>query len=150
MYRNIESIFLFVEKRLDSQRVFSYIGNGPGDFDMTEDTRIRLGSQLEVARRGRHWTLNDVAQRIGRQPGRISEIEGGKANSTIQSLSEAGDAVGLSLVFVPNDRLAEVLTMIGTAEPKTRPPLEVTSVYDDVFIPDETNVTDGEEQHERP
>jgi transcriptional regulator with XRE-family HTH domain len=103
---------------------------------MPEDVRIRLGKQLVDTRRGRGWTLNDVARRTARQPGRLSEIENGKANSTIDSLAEVGHAVGLSLVFVPNERLADVLAFIGQPEPKKHLPTEVGSVYEDVFIPD--------------
>ena len=105
-----------------------------------EEARARLGRQLADARRRRGWTLNDVARRTTRHPGRLSEIENGKANSTVDSLAETGNAVGLSLVFVPNERLADVLSVIGRPEPKTEPkthlPTEVGSVYEDVFIPD--------------
>jgi transcriptional regulator with XRE-family HTH domain len=108
------------------------------------DIKIRLGTQIATARHNHHWTLNDVARRIGRQPGRISEIEGGKANSTIHSLCEVGDAVGLSLVFVPNDRIADVLNIVGMAKPQARPPVEVTTAYDDVFIPEDRIVVGDE------
>jgi transcriptional regulator with XRE-family HTH domain len=101
-----------------------------------EEARARLGRQLVDARRRRGWTLNDVARRTTRHPGRLSEIENGKANSTVDSLAETGNAVGLSLVFVPNERLADVLSVIGRPEPKTHLPTEVGSVYEDVFIPD--------------
>jgi transcriptional regulator with XRE-family HTH domain len=117
---------------------------------MMEDAKTRLGAQLHTARRSHHWTLNDVARRIGRQPGRISEIEGGKANSTIHSLSEVGEAVGLSLVFVPDDKVADVLKLVGTVKTQARPPLEVTTAYDDVFIPDDRIVADDESPHDRP
>ncbi len=103
---------------------------------LENDARKRLGQQLVEARRRRGWTLNDVARRTTRQPGRLSEIENGKANSTVDSLAEAGEAVGLSLVFVPKERLADVLASIGQPIPKTHLPTEVGSVYEDVFIPD--------------
>jgi hypothetical protein len=73
----------------------------------------------------------------------LSEIENGKANSTIDSLAEVGDALGLSLVFVPNERLSDVLAFIGQSEPKTSLPTEVGSVYDDVFIPDPPEEDEG-------
>ena len=101
-----------------------------------DDTRLRLGRQLVHARRQRAWRLNDVARHTTRQPGRLSEMENGKANSTIDALAEVGDAMALSLVFVPNDRLADVLTMIGQPEPAPHLPTEVLSVYEEVFIPD--------------
>jgi transcriptional regulator with XRE-family HTH domain len=119
-------------------------------YAMMEDVKIRLGTQLENARRQRHWTLNDVARRIGRQPGRISEIEGGKANSTLHSLSEAGEALGLSLIFVPEEKLPDVLRIIGIAEPTVRPGFDVPSAYDDVFIPDDMNTAVEENAGGRP
>jgi transcriptional regulator with XRE-family HTH domain len=100
------------------------------------ETRKRLGKQLAEARRRRGWTQNDVARRSTRQPGRLSEIENGKANTTINTLAEAGEAVGLSLVFIPQERFADVMTFIGQPEPKTPLPTEVGSVYEEVFIPD--------------
>ena len=107
------------------------------------DFKVRLGRQLLNARRRHGWTLNDVARRTTRQPGRLSEIENGKANSTIDSLAEVGEAVGLALVFVPNERLADVLAVIGQPEPKTHLPTEVSSVYEDVFIPDPPEDDEG-------
>src|SRR5436305_1188929 len=116
------------------------------NIHMTEiDIKIRLGRQLVKARRRRGWTLTDVARRTTRQPGRLSEIENGKANSTIDSLAEVGEAVGLALIFVPNERLADVLAMLGQPEPKIHLPTEVSSVYEDVFIPDPPEDDEGTE-----
>jgi transcriptional regulator with XRE-family HTH domain len=106
-------------------------------------TRIRLGQQLADGRRRRGWTLNDVAHRTTRQPGRLSEIENGKANCTIDSLAEVAGAAGLSLVLVPSERLADVLALIGQPEPVPHLPTEVTSVYEDVFIPDPPEDDEG-------
>ena len=107
------------------------------------DFKMHLGRQLANARRRHGWTLNDVARRTTRQPGRLSEIESGKANSTIDSLAEVGEALGLALVFVSNKRLADVLAVIGQPEPKTHLPTEVSSVYEDVFIPDPPEDDEG-------
>jgi transcriptional regulator with XRE-family HTH domain len=103
--------------------------------ELTED-RKRLGEQLANARRRRGWTQTDVARRSTRQPGRLSEIENGKANVTVDTLAEAGEALGMALTFVPKERLADVLTFIGQSEPTKPLPTEVGSVYDEVFIAD--------------
>ena len=112
------------------------------------EAKRRLGRQLAEARRRRGWTLNDLARRSTRQPGRISEIENGKANSTVDTLAEAGETLGLALLFVPKDRLAAVLTFIGQPEPKMHLPTDVGSVYEEVFIPDPTD--DDEPTHAGP
>lgn len=111
--------------------------------------RKRLGEQLTNARRRRGWTQSDVARRSTRQPGRLSEIENGKANVTIDTLAEAGEAVGMSLTFVPKDRLTDVLAFIGHAEPTIPLPTEVGSVYDEVFISD-PSPEDEERKHGGP
>jgi transcriptional regulator with XRE-family HTH domain len=108
-------------------------------------SKVRLGHQLAQARHRRGWRLLDVARRTTYRPGRLSEIEHGKANSTIDTLAEVGDAVGLSLIFVPNERLADVLALIGQPEPQTHLPTEVGSVYEDVFIPDPPEDNEGTE-----
>jgi transcriptional regulator with XRE-family HTH domain len=113
---------------------------------LEEDTKARLGSQLAEQRRRRGWTLNDVARRSTRQQGRLSEIENGKANITIESMADVGNAVGLSLVFVPTERLADVMVYIGQPEKTLSLPTEVGSVYEEVFIPDPSD-DDDEPKH---
>jgi len=101
------------------------------------ETRKRLGQQLSRARRSRSWQLNQVARRTGRPNSRISEMENGATNSTVDMLADAGQALGMSLVFIPNDRLDEVLKLIG--EPQVQPPVPtwpVASVFDDAFVDD--------------
>jgi len=69
-------------------------------------TAARLGRQLREQRRQRGWTLTDVAARLATsQPSRISELEGGKANARTSTLDEVGQVLGLSLLFIPNDKL---------------------------------------------
>lgn len=101
------------------------------------ETRIRIGAQLQARRSQLGWTIKDVARRVGRQPSRVSETETGKANSTIDAVAEMGATMGLSLVFVPSQRVAEVMAMLEPGSP-TAVPLPVTpaSVFDEVFIPD--------------
>ena len=78
---------------------------------------------------------------------RLSLIESGKANTTIDTLAAIGDALGLALVFVPKDHLAEVSNLVGRPESIRPLPTEVGSVYEDVFIPDSPD--DEEPEHGR-
>jgi transcriptional regulator with XRE-family HTH domain len=119
----------------------------PKDF-----TRKRLGRQLATARRSRHWRLDDIARRTGRQPARISEMETGKANSTIDMIADAGDTLGLSLLFVPTDRLEDVLRIIGEYAPPHVPARDLPSVFQKAFVDDgvEDDEQEGPSRHARP
>lgn len=112
---------------------------------MTEnETRKRLGQQLARARRGRNWQLSQVARRTGRPNSRISEMETGATNSTVDMLADAGEALGMSLVFIPDDRLDEVLKLIG--EPQVQMPVPTgpaPSVFDDAFVDDTLDEEEG-------
>ena len=117
-----------------------------------EETRKRLGRQLAVARRGKHWRLDEIARRTGRQPARISEMETGKANSTIDMIADAGETLGMSLVFVPDDRLKEVLGLIGEPVSLPAPTRDLPSVFEKAFVDDSLDEDEAEEaiRHARP
>jgi transcriptional regulator with XRE-family HTH domain len=114
---------------------------------LNEDTKVRLGNQLAEARRRRHWTQADLTQRLTQPASRLSVIESGKANTTVDTLAAIGDALGLSLVLVPKDRLADVTTLVSQSDSIKPLPTEVRSVYEDVFIPDPSG--DEEPEHGR-
>jgi transcriptional regulator with XRE-family HTH domain len=117
-----------------------------------DQTRKRLGQQLATARRSKHWRLDDIARRTGRQPARISEMETGKANSTVDMIADAGDTLGLSLLFVPSHRLDDVLRIIGQPAPPHVPARDLPSVFQKAFVDD--SVEDDEQEkpdrHDRP
>src|ERR1700676_4400710 len=114
------------------------------------DTRKRLGQQLARARRGRSWHLSQVARRTGRPNSRISEMETGATNSTVDMLADAGEALGMSLVFIPNDRLDEVQKLISEQPVQAPVPTgPVPSVFDDAFV-DDTLDEEEEPPHARP
>jgi transcriptional regulator with XRE-family HTH domain len=99
------------------------------------ETRERLGEQLAAARREREWRLRDLAYRTANTSARLSVVENGKANPTIDTLAQLGEAVGMSLVFVPKDKLAQAMAMSDPTQ-AGHVPVEVPSVYDELFIPD--------------
>lgn len=109
-----------------------------------EIARKRLGRQLAAGRRNRNLRLHDIARLTGRQAGRISEMETGKANSTIDTIADAGQALDMSLVFVPNDRLSEVLRIIGEPATPLAPVGELPSVFDKAFVDDSPEEDDEE------
>lgn len=117
-----------------------------------DHTRKRLGRQLATARHSRHWRLDDIARRTGRQPARISEMETGKANSTIDMIADAGETLGLSLLFVPDHRLEEILRIVGDPAPTQAPAHDLPSVFQKAFVDD--SVEDDEQEkpdrHARP
>jgi len=114
---------------------------------MLNEAKTQLGKQLAEERRRRHWTQGDLARRSTQPASRLSLIESGKANTTIDTLAAIGDAVGLSLVFVPKDRLGDVSKLVGRSDSIKPLPTEVGSVYEDVFIPDPSD--DEESEHGR-
>ena len=110
---------------------------------MSENERQRIGAQLATRRRERKWTVKDVAARTGRQPSRISEMETGKANSTVDALVQVGEVMGLRLMFVPEERVVDVLALLGQSIPRPAHATMRRSVFDEVFIPDPE---DGDEE----
>jgi transcriptional regulator with XRE-family HTH domain len=112
------------------------------------DTRRRLGQQIAEARRKREWRLSDVAYRAANTAARLSVIENGKANVTIDTLAQLGEAMGLSLVFVPTDKLAQALALSVPSSTETHVAAETPSVYDELFIPDSSE--DEEVPNARP
>lgn len=104
---------------------------------MTENSAARLGKQLAEARKRRGWHLRDVADRTGRSISRISEVELGRTNSSASSLAEAGDAVGMTLMFIPNDKLDQVMALISEPRAAARPtPYDVKSTFNETFLDD--------------
>jgi transcriptional regulator with XRE-family HTH domain len=110
---------------------------------MSEDERQRIGAQLAARRKEFGWKVKDIAARTGRQPSRVSEMETGHANSTVDALVQIGEVMGLRLMFVPDDRLAAVLALLGQPVPTHPHATTSRNVFDDVFIPDPE---DGDEE----
>jgi ribosome-binding protein aMBF1 (putative translation factor) len=101
------------------------------------DTRRRLGNQIAEARRKREWCLKDVAYRSANTAARISVIENGKANVTVDTLAQLGKTMRLSLVLVPTDKLAQAMALAEPTATETHVAAETPSVYDELFIPDD-------------
>jgi transcriptional regulator with XRE-family HTH domain len=100
------------------------------------DTRTLIASQVLDMRRRRGFRLRDLAKRTGKNPARISELENGKSNSTIDFLDEIGKALGLTLMFVPNEKVMDVQAMSAADSHESAPTYDVPTVFEEVFIDD--------------
>ena len=99
------------------------------------DARTRLGKQILDARKRRSYRISDVARRTGKNPARISELENGKANSTIDFLEEMGAALGMTLMLIPDEKVVSVKALIEPVERHVAV-YSVPSIFDEVFIDD--------------
>lgn len=100
------------------------------------DIKAKLGRQVAIARKQRSLRLQDVAKRTGRNLARVSELENGKSNNTVDFLIEIGAALGLTLMFVPNDKLENVEKIILRDHHQTVPAHTLPTVFDELFIDD--------------
>ena len=118
---------------------------------MSKDSvRKRLGAQLNAARRDRRWRLQDFAQRTGRNPARLSEMETGSANSSIDMLTDAGETLGRSLGYAPTERIEEVMKLIGQPTELPTAGSPTPSVYDEVFVDDSVDADEERPSHAGP
>lgn len=62
---------------------------------------IELVMQIIAARKARHWTQHDLAQRAGIRQQALSRIECQKTFPNLKSLVKLADVLELELVFVP-------------------------------------------------
>ncbi|MGO4741448.1 helix-turn-helix domain-containing protein [Bosea sp. 2KB_26] len=115
-----------------------YIAKVEGICGMSQrshEARRRLGDQIERNRDQRGWTLRELSKRVGRDPARLSEIESGRANPSIDNLLDLGEALGLEIVFVPRERLAEALGLAGDrASALPSVPTTPSSLLDEILI----------------
>jgi transcriptional regulator with XRE-family HTH domain len=115
-----------------------------------KETRERLGSQLTAARHSKGWTLADLGRRTANAASRLSSIEHGKINATVDALAQAGEAAGLTLTFVPAEKLEEVMVLIEQPPAETVYPTPVRSLHDEVFIPDPSEEEETMSPYGRP
>ncbi len=85
---------------------------------MTLETAKGLGSQLRAARKARSMTQPDLAQRLGRDRARISELErdlinGRKSKDRLTLLLDCCDALGIMPLLVPKERYADIAASYG-------------------------------------
>lgn len=98
-----------------------------------------LGQQLRSWRKRRGMTQPALAQRLGRDPARISDLERDLLRSRwgrdrLTLLAEACDAMNLILVLVPRDRLEDVQDIVDEMAVIRHRQMLVPTAFDDLFI----------------
>jgi DNA-binding XRE family transcriptional regulator/quercetin dioxygenase-like cupin family protein len=71
-----------------------------------EDHRTLLGSRLRLARLDAHLTLRDVARELGVSASFVSQLENGKSQPSVATLSALTRLLGMSLDRLFEDRVA--------------------------------------------
>lgn len=97
-----------------------------------------IGQQLISARKEKGLNQGDLADRLGRDRARISELDRDLANNRLGRdrltlFAELCDALDLVPVLIPKSRLNELRPLISEI-PKQRTPGEAPSAFDDLFI----------------
>jgi transcriptional regulator with XRE-family HTH domain len=88
-------------------------------------------------RKARGWTQSKLAEVSGLHQGDISKIEAGKANVEAMTLETLSSALDAEFVLVPRRALGAVRGVINEhLNHDHQSPSRVTSVRDDLFIPD--------------
>jgi transcriptional regulator with XRE-family HTH domain len=105
---------------------------------MKSDVFSAIGEQVRMWRNRRSLSQPALAQRLGRDRARISELErdllsGRWGRDRLTLFAEICDALDLVPVLVPRARAADIRTMVG-GESKINARLPTTSAFDDLFI----------------
>ena len=97
---------------------------------MTDSIFSILGEQLRNLRAERSWSQPALAERLGRDRARISEL--GRDRLTL--FAEICDALGVVPVLVPKARAAEVRQMVERSAGTTTVSAPVRPAFDELFV----------------
>lgn len=107
-----------------------------------------MGEQLRALRTKRGWSQPALAERLGRDRARISELERDLANNRfgrdrLTLFAEVCDALDVVPVLVPKARAAEVRLQIEPTKPANVFSMPVRSIFDELFVDlgDEEEIT---------
>ena len=98
-----------------------------------------LGEQLRRLRAERNWSQPALAERLGRDRARISELERDLASNRLGRdrltlFAEICDALDVVPVLVPKARAAEVRQMVEHSAGPSRVPAPVRPAIDELFV----------------
>ena len=98
-----------------------------------------LGEQLRSLRAERNWSQPALAERLGRDRARISELERDLASNRLGRdrltlFAEICDALDVVPVLVPKARTAEVRQMVEHSAGPSRVPAPVRPAFDELFV----------------
>lgn len=95
---------------------------------------MALSDDILLLRKKSQLTQGEVAEKAGISQGDLSNIEQGKTDSRLSTLTALASALGATVMLIPNEHRLTVHSMIAfdetqSAEPKT--PLEQYGIPDD-------------------
>jgi len=98
-----------------------------------------IGEQLRTLRAARGWSQPALAERLGRNRARISELERDLANDRLGRdrltlFAEICDAFGVVPVLVPSARAAEIRRQVATSPIGGAANAAVRPAFDELFI----------------
>lgn len=98
-----------------------------------------IGEQLRALRAERGWSQPALAERLGRNRARISELERDLASNRLGRdrltlFAEICDALDVVPVLVPRARAAEVRQLVGKSTMGDVRTVPVRSSFDELFI----------------
>ena len=131
--------------------IFRILASTYPEYRMRNDIFQQLGGALKAARRSRGLTQDQLARRLGREQGRVSELEtdltrGRLGKDRLTLLAEICDALDLVPVLVPRSQVG--------AQPGKPPPVQGSWTHHTHIAPrstfDELFVDLGDEDEESP
>lgn len=80
---------------------------------------------------------------IGTSQAAVSNMENGRGNPQAETLTAAAAALDVEIIFVPRKMAHTVRNLINDSEfERGRAPSDPGSIFDDLFVPDETDEDD--------
>lgn len=111
------------------------------EYRMRNDIFPQLGGALKAARRSRGMTQDQLAKRLGREQGRVSELEtdlvrGRLGKDRLTLLAEICDALDLVPVLVPRSQVGSQAGKDPHVQGSWAQQTRVTprSTFDEVFV----------------
>ena len=106
---------------------------------MTLEMTHGLGLQLKAARKARSMTQPDLAQRLGRDRARISELErdlihGRRGKDRLTLLLECCDALGVMPLLVPKERYREIAESLIPRPLSSKSGDERNETFEELFV----------------
>src|SRR5690606_23804337 len=106
---------------------------------MNDSTFAQLGEQLRWQRRQRNWSQPALAQRLGRNQARISELERDLLRSRwgrdrLTLFAEMCDALDVVPILVPRAKVADVQNFLADRGAPMAAPAPRKSAFDELFV----------------
>lgn len=108
----------------------------------------RVLKSIKTLRKRANVTQKELAGIVGTRQATISEIENGTGNPSLETVRAIADALDAEIVIVPRRALKQVNLLIDEAlapSKSTNRPTSPGSALEDVFIPDDADPDEDDE-----